>query len=233
MSAPETSSFDPAEFSGQVRLFPLPNVVLFPHAILPLHIFEPRYRELMQAALADDQYITLALLAPGWEGDYEGRPPLLPMACLGRVTTHQRLPDGRYNLLLEGLARVRLLEELPPRHAFREARAEFVPDVYPQAGAAQRAERQRELLDRFRQMLAPVPDLQEPLGKLLGAGLTLGPLTDILAFMLDLGLEFKQSLLAEPDADARAERLLTRLTQAPPSGAARKRWKYPPDFSAN
>lgn len=233
MSSSDASSFDPAEFTGEVRLFPLPNVVLFPHAILPLHIFEPRYRELMQAALADDQCITLALLAPGWEADYEGRPPLQPLACLGRVTTHQRLPDGRYNLLLEGLARVRLLEELPPRHAFREARAELVPDVYPQSGAAVRPERQRQLLDRFRHLLAPVPDLQEPLAKLLGAGLTLGPLTDILAFMLDLGLEFKQSLLAEPDADARAERLLSRLAEAPPAGAARKRWKYPPDFSAN
>src|SRR5215469_8637081 len=92
-------SFSVTDFAGTVRLFPLPNLVLFPHVMQPLHIFEPRYRNLLEDALAADRLIAMALLEPGWESDYEGRPPLGTMACLGRVATHHRLPDGTYNLL--------------------------------------------------------------------------------------------------------------------------------------
>src|SRR5271166_2451842 len=108
MSLSDHQPFDPARFSGVVRLFPLPNLVLFPHVMQPLHIFEPRYRCLLEDALATDRLVAMALLAPGWESDYEGRPTLCPMACLGRVTTYHRLEDGAYNLLLLGLQRVRL-----------------------------------------------------------------------------------------------------------------------------
>src|ERR1041384_3715325 len=94
--------FSPDTFSGRARLFPLPNLVMFPHVVQPLHIFEPRYREMLEDALASDRLIAMALLAPGWEDDYHGRPALYPTACLGRVTTSHRLEDGRYNLLLEG-----------------------------------------------------------------------------------------------------------------------------------
>src|SRR5690554_5796627 len=100
--------FDVFNFSGIARLFPLPNLVLFPHVMQPLHIFEPRYRAMMEEAIAGDQLIALAMLAPGWENQYEGRPPLLPMACLGRVATYQRLPDNRFNLLLLGLKRIKI-----------------------------------------------------------------------------------------------------------------------------
>src|SRR5437763_9199059 len=94
------------------RLFPLPNVVLFPHVMLPLHIFEPRYRQMTADALAGDRLLALVLLRPGWEADYEGRPLLHAMACLGKIVADQRLPDGRYNLLLRGLCRGRLVNEM-------------------------------------------------------------------------------------------------------------------------
>src|SRR5205085_1976564 len=93
------------QFSGMARLFPLPNVVLFPQVVQPLHIFEPRYREMTADALADDRLIAMALLQPGWEADYEGRPPIHPICCLGRIFAEKHLPDGRYNLLLRGLTR--------------------------------------------------------------------------------------------------------------------------------
>ena len=95
MSLPENPKFDPTEFSGVVRLFPLPNLVLFPHVLQPLHIFEQRYRDLLEDALAEDQMIAMAVLTPGWEQHYEGRPPVKKVACLGRVATHVRLADGR------------------------------------------------------------------------------------------------------------------------------------------
>ena len=116
--APELQ-FDANTFSGVVRLFPLPNLVLYPHVMQPLHIFEDRYREMLEDALADDQLIAMALLEPGWEHDYDSRPPVAPLACLGKVVAHHRLEDGRYNLLLLGVQRVRIVEELDPLRSFR------------------------------------------------------------------------------------------------------------------
>jgi hypothetical protein len=92
-------------------LFPLPNVVLFPNVFLPLHIFEPRYREMVSDALGGDRLIGMVLLRPGWEGDYEGRPPVYPIGCAGLITHHERMPDGRYNIVLRGLEKFRTLEE--------------------------------------------------------------------------------------------------------------------------
>jgi len=76
-------AFSSEEFSGRARLFPLPNLVLFPHVIQPLHIFEPRYVELLRDAIQSDKLIAISLLAPGWEDDYDGRPTIEPVACLG------------------------------------------------------------------------------------------------------------------------------------------------------
>ena len=82
-----------------IPLFPLPNVVLFPTVSLPLHIFEPRYRDMVADALDGDRIIGMALLRPGWEANYEGRPPIYPVGCAGLITHSERLPDGRYNIV--------------------------------------------------------------------------------------------------------------------------------------
>ena len=73
--------------------------MLFPNVFLPLHIFEPRYREMVADALDGDRIIGMALLRPGWEGNYEGRPPIYPVGCAGLITHAERLPDGRYNIV--------------------------------------------------------------------------------------------------------------------------------------
>ena len=98
-------------FDGTVRLFPLPNVVLFPQVMLPLHVFEPRYRRLTADALAGDRLITMALLRPGWEADYHGRPAVYSAGCAGRLERCEPLEDGRFNILLRGLSRFRVVEE--------------------------------------------------------------------------------------------------------------------------
>src|SRR6516162_1515926 len=113
-----------ANFGGTARLFPLPNVVLFPQVVQPLHIFEPRYRQMTADALADDRLIAPVLLRPGWEADYEGQPAIYSVLCLGRVVAEQRLPDGRFNLLLRGLSRCRIVQELPGEKLYRSARVE-------------------------------------------------------------------------------------------------------------
>jgi Lon protease-like protein len=97
--------------SDLLPLFPLPNVVLFPNVCLPLHIFEPRYRAMVSDALEGDRLIGMVLLRPGWEQDYEGRPPVYPVGCSGVITHVEKQADGCYNLVLRGLERFRIVEE--------------------------------------------------------------------------------------------------------------------------
>jgi Lon protease-like protein len=113
----------PGELAA-LPVFPLPRVVFFPHTQLPLHVFEPRYRAMMEDCLAKGpRAMAVALLLPGYERDYEGRPPIATVAGAGRIVAHERLPDGRFNLILEGVARVHLAELPADGLPYRRARA--------------------------------------------------------------------------------------------------------------
>src|SRR6476661_3094275 len=113
--------------SDLLPLFPLPTVVLFPNVFLPLHIFEPRYREMVADALAGDRIIGIVLLRPGWEPEYEGRPAVYRIGCAGVVTNAERLPDGRYNIVLQGLEKFRVIDEDDSR-SYRIAQVEGIPE---------------------------------------------------------------------------------------------------------
>lgn len=234
MCIPDESPFEPAAFSGVVRLFPVPNLVMFPHVMQPLHIFEARYRELVEDALLTDRLIATAQFEPGWEAEYDARPAIKPFGCLGKIVTHHRLPDGRFNLLLAGVSRLHLVEELPPVRLFRQARAELIDDIYPAKGAAHRVVLRRDLVQCFRQLLQHVSETREHLEPLLSAEVPLGTLTDVVAYTLALPFELKEQLLAERNVDARAEMLLDGIAtcdahEARPGASER----FPPDFSEN
>jgi Lon protease-like protein len=114
-----------------IPMFPLPNVVLFPNVFLPLHIFEPRYRAMVRDALASDRIIGMALLRPGYEAEYAGRPPVYPIGCAGLITHSEPLSDGRFNIVLRGLEKFRMTGEEPGRPyrvAHVEPLAETVSD---------------------------------------------------------------------------------------------------------
>ena len=96
-----------------IPLFPLPDAVLFPQVPLPLHVFEPRYLKLTADALEGHRIIGMTLLRPGWEADYHGRPPVFPVGCAGRIEKWEALDGGRFNIVLRGIARFRILEEQP------------------------------------------------------------------------------------------------------------------------
>lgn len=228
---PEDLSFSADEFCGIARLFPLPNLVMFPHVLQPLHIFEPRYRDLVEEALDADRLMAMAVLAPGWEADYEGRPPVQPVVCLGRITTHQRLEDGRFNLLLAGLRRARLVRELPPGKMFREAEVEILDDVYAKESGVRRGALQRRLLKLFWQELPGLKQMHDKLDEVLAREVPLGILTDILAFALKLKLEIKEELLAETDVNRRARLLLEAVKSGATAESAGP--NFPPDFSLN
>ena len=114
-----------------IPIFPLPNVVLFPNVFLPLHIFEPRYRAMVREAIEGDRIIGMALLKPGFESNYEGRPPIYQIGCAGVITHSEPLPDGRFNIVLRGLEKFRITAEdrsKPYRMAQIESIAEDVPE---------------------------------------------------------------------------------------------------------
>jgi len=119
-----------------IPLFPLPNVVLFPGVFLPLHIFEERYRALTRDALAGDRIIGMTLLRPGFEGDYHGRPPIYPVGCAGVISHSDRLPDGRYNIVLHGLSKFRIVEEMTDGE-YRRARVDALTELTDAAGQGQ------------------------------------------------------------------------------------------------
>jgi Lon protease-like protein len=220
-------------FDGNARLFPLPNLVLFPHVVQPLHIFEPRYRQMTRDALAADRLIALVLLRPGWEQQYEGRPAVHPVACLGRILAEQTLPDGRYNLLLRGLARIRITGEIDSDKLYRLVQAEVLADVNapapPLAGTLR-----RQLAERVPLWFAEQPPVVEQFQKLFHSDLDLATLADILSFALPLEMEFKQALLATLDVEERVRRLLERLEGPPPAAeAAPAEREFPPKFSPN
>ena len=102
----------PIAIPSVIPLFPLPNVVFFPRTYLPLHIFEPRYRHMVRDAAASHRMIGMVLLKEGWESDYEGRPPVFPVGAVGRMVAVQNLSDGRFNVLLQGLRRFEIKDEI-------------------------------------------------------------------------------------------------------------------------
>ena len=229
---PEPSEL-PEKFAGVVRLFPLPNLVMFPHIVHALHIFEPRYRAMLEDALAGDQLIAMARLQPGWEQDYEGRPPIYPAVCVGRVDAHARLEDGRYNILLHGLKRATIVREYSPEHSFRLAEVAILDDVYPSGGAPRRARMQRDLLRTFQRLVPESPTAHEQIEQLLGQQVPLGALVDVVSFTLALELDFKQELLAQANVDLRSSMLLEKLQQMADEKPPESDPPFPPEFSSN
>ena len=119
-----------------IPLFPLPNAVLFPNVFLPLHIFEPRYRTMVSDALDGDRIIGMVLLQPGYQSDYEGRPPVFPIGCAGVITRAERLDDGRYNMILRGLERFRIEREDADR-PYRVGHITALPEQVPEEDRAE------------------------------------------------------------------------------------------------
>ena len=222
---------DLSGFSGVVPMFPLPNVVLFPRMFLPLHIFEPRYRAMTRSALDGERYIAMALLQPGWQKSTEGSPAVHPILGLGKIVEDTSLKDGRFNLILFGTARLRLLEERS-REPFRTVRVEVLRE---RAASGAGYDRKRRLLLAF--YLQVLRQLAQGSVAAPPDDVPLGLLCDLLASLIAFEPGVKQSLLEELDVAARCDLLLELLQRmkAPGFGAARKGGKrpWPPGPSLN
>jgi Lon protease-like protein len=205
--------------SELLPIFPLPNVVLFPNVFLPLHIFEPRYREMVADAVASDRMIGMVLLRPGWQQEYEKRPPVYPVGCSGVITHVEPLADGRYNIVLRGVERFRILEEDDSR-SYRRALVEPVPDGAGSGDDLAAVRRQRSKLES---LIAPTIERSlsgtERLESIASGGrdskipstMADEDLVNALAQYLDLEPLEKQALLEQHSLRTRAESLVELL----------------------
>jgi len=135
------------DLAAPVPVFPLAECVQLPHTTLPLHIFEPRYRAMTRDAIQGRRMIAMAVFADEqWRRDYDGAPPIRPVVCLGYIAQHAGLPDGRFNLLLQGLDRARIVEE-PPHSPYRVAHLELLEDKGYDIDVAAERDRIETMLD--------------------------------------------------------------------------------------
>ena len=188
-------------------IFPLPTVVLFPNVFLPLHIFEPRYRQMVAEALAGDRIIGMVLLRPGHESEYDGAPPVYPTGCSGLITHAEQLEDGKYNLVLRGVEKFTIHgEEAPaPGRLYRSAVITPVDDSM-RAGDRDRLREERK---RLQDLLAP--HFTESLSHLLPDAMPDEDLVNALAQYLEFEPLEKLALLERPGALARARSMIELL----------------------
>jgi len=197
-----------------VPLFPLPNVVLFPGAVLPLHIFEERYKTMMRMALDGDRQIAMALLRPGWEKNYYGIPAIEPVVCVGTILTHERLPDGKYNLLLQGVLRAQVAREYHVQ-PYRTADLQPIEETHVMEIDVE-SERQH-FADLFDDGPLANSNIARQFRQILAGPLPTGQLADLLAFNFLEDVELKQQLLAEGDVKTRIARTLEGLQSLAPT----------------
>jgi len=207
MSEPELDALE----LNALSVFPLPNASLFPGTLLPLHVFEARYRDLIRDALAGSRTLAIARLKPGFESDYEGRPPVFDVCGVGRIVEHSAHEDGRYHVLLRGVSRVRILAELPPATLYRVVRGEVINDlpVDPALGSAF----ERKIQQLWTVLSPELPDVLRDLGDVTRGAEGAGAFADRVAAVMAGDAELGQALLSEPDPCERlriiAERLQT------------------------
>jgi uncharacterized protein len=202
------------DLSNGLPVFPLGGVTLLPHTRFPLHVFEQRYRNLINDILKRPQtehcFAMGTLIEPGTTELALGMPPVFPVAGVGRVTEYSRLPDGRFMLILEGIGRVRLHAEHTLHNGYRVFHAEWIRDIQPPLGNPMEAELTQELRDIALTLLKGQEEQFKPL---LHNELRLAALTDIMVGYLPFRAEFKLEQLSEPNVLQRAARCIAELEQ--------------------
>ncbi|HEX9822306.1 MAG TPA: LON peptidase substrate-binding domain-containing protein [Methylomirabilota bacterium] len=187
-----------------VPIFPLPEVTFFPHTLLPLHVFEARYRLLVIDALERDRRLAVVKLRPGYEATYAGKPAVHAVAGLGEIVSCERLATGRYNILLRGESRVRLEQELPSDTLYRLMRARRLADAEAAGDVAPALARIRTACRALLGALARPADL---LDTALAEGQAPGVIADRVAAAVLPDADLRQSLLETFDVAGRVARV--------------------------
>ena len=194
----------------RLPIFPLPELTFFPHTLLPLHIFETRYRQMMTDVLAGGKRLAVGALKPGWEAHYEGKPEAYPVATVGEVIRWERLASGRYNILLQGIDRVRIEEELPTDTLYRLVNATVLEDLFPNDPATL-----DPLVDTVKRLalklVAQVRRDDGPLSNALSEAKHAGIVADRVAAALIPEFELRQRLLETVEVKERLDQLAEAL----------------------
>jgi len=194
--------------SNLVPLFALPNVVLFPRAILPLHIFEERYKAMTADALAGNKLVAMALLKTGWEKEYYGRPAIEPVVCVGTILSSEKLADGKYNFLLQGVCRASLLHEAGGK-PYRRAELAAIDQTH--VLEIDLAEQRQRLIELFSDSALAATPAGKQFRQMLSSPLSTADIIDIAAFNLLEDVQLKQSLLADGNVRRRVDRAIEAL----------------------
>lgn len=202
---PQSQAAKPIALPSDIPLFPLPEVVLFPGVQRPLLIYEPRYRQMIADALKGNRIIGTVLLRPGFETNYEGRPPIYGIGCAGVIEDYEQLPDGRYGILLRGLTTFRVVSE-DQRKPYRMARVDAIPELLK--------EDERASLKMLRERIARLLDGVLPLDvKPPDPSLEDGEFVNITAQAFDMPEAARQDLLERNSVLARARALVEQMSK--------------------
>jgi Lon protease-like protein len=191
---------------ASLPIFPLPNCVLLPGGLLPLHVFERRYREMTRDCLAGHQMMGVARLRPGFETAYYGRPPVYEACGVGKIICSEELPDGRYRLVLRGIARAEIARELPAERTYRLVEARPMDDAtYDPVDAHDHHRRLILICDRLAEVLDKGGS---ELRDLVRGFDTPGACADAVAAALVMDADARQELLEARDPMVRLQRTL-------------------------
>jgi hypothetical protein len=194
-----SEAIDPGALTA-VPVFPLPGTVLMPRTMISLHVFEPRYRAMTHDCIEGHRLMVVAMLDPEGEPDAFGRPRIHPVGGLGALRRSARLPDGRYNIVVEGLHRANIAEELDPGPPYRRARVRLIEDVVPEVPLGAAMASVRSLCTRAMAHSNP-GDASELEG--LNQIADPGQLADLVAAAAMPEALDRQQVLAEPNVEAR------------------------------
>ena len=185
-------------------IFPLPDVTFFPHTVLPLHVFEARYRAMVTDALERGRRLAVVQLKPGFEKEYAGKPAVHAVAGAGAIVSAERLSTGRYNIALKGDARVRIVRELPSDTLYRIVLAESLTDTEPAGDPGALLGRIRASCRTLLEVLGRPADL---LDSAVGGDLAPGVVADRVASAVLPSAAVRQELLETVDVHARLDRV--------------------------
>ncbi len=194
-----------------VPLFPLPNVVLFPKTPVPLYIFEERYRTMIRETLAGSGELVIALLRGGAESGHPGASAVHDIACLGKIETYEELEDGKYNIVVIGVHRVRILREI--QHSpYRMVEVETIEDEAYNERSAEVIERHNHLGGLFARFTELATGVKQQAMELMPQ-LDFESLVNMVAMTLNLAIEQKQALLEIHEPAQRCDMLIPVLQQ--------------------
>lgn len=193
-----------------IPIFPLPNVTFFPKTLLPLHVFEPRYREMISNCLRGDKLMGVALLREGWQKDYFGRPPIYKSFGVGKIVDFEHYDNDCYDIVVEGLYRTRLITEHPTR-PYRTGRVTVVQDGPIDHLRDEVSSIQRELLEASRHLTETLPEYRETVQNAWGSHPHPAVTADMLASALVVDAYDRQCILEEPNPLRRMSLVLVQL----------------------